>query len=154
MYPKQDPKEQAQIEEVFGLTGGELEDRPLRFLGERRWESTGEGTGVWSRRWARYWYKGSPDYAQEIERRWRGAVITIVAGEIFGKLPNKIFAQGKRWRKVARFSTSGEVACPLQGTYSEDDQDDGPCPLCDAIGGAHGYIYIGDGWSETVYGAR
>ena len=153
MYPIVDTKEKMEVQEVFGLTGGELEDRPLRFLGEKRWQSDGSGTGEWSRRWARYWYTGSPDYAPKIERRWRGDVMTIVTCELFGTLPTKIFAKGKRWRKVARFASSGEVECPWKDTDPVGDED-GPCNLCDAIGGAHGYIYLGDGWSESVYVAR
>jgi hypothetical protein len=111
MYPKQDEKERATIEWVLGLTGGELEDKPLRFLGERSWHD-GEGTGEWTRRWARYWYPFAPSYVEEIERRWRGDVMTIVSNDLYGDLPSRIYAKGKRWRKVARYANSGEVECP------------------------------------------
>ena len=151
MYPFEDSAERAQVEIVFGLTGGEMEAAPLRFLGDTTW-SDGTPRGGPRRWWRRYWYTGAPDYAPEIERRWRGDVMTIVSDELFGMLPRKIYARGKVWRKVARFASSGEAEC-----YGSIDGEicGAPCVCCGArIGEKHGYVYLGDGWGESVYVAR
>lgn len=151
-YPKRDDKERSTVEWVMGLTGGELEDKPLRFLGERRW-SDGEGTGEWCRWWRAYWYTGAPDYAQEIERRWRGDVMTIISDDMFGDLPTTIYAKGKRWRKVARFASSGECECPMGWREFDPATDEPICSICEG-NRSHGHLYIGDGWGESVYVAR
>lgn len=151
MYPIMDANERAQVEIVFGLTGGELEDRPLRFLGDTRW-SDGTPRGEPRRWWRRWWYTGVPDYAQEIERRLGGEFLTIVSDELLGKLLTRILARGKIWRKVARYGHSGEAACYMEGEINTENKT---CSICgENPGKRHGYVYLGDGWSETVYRAR
>ena len=151
MYPIEDAGERMTVEVVFGLTGGELESKPLRFLARKAW-TDGTPRDGHSRWWRRYWYTGAPDYAQAIERRWRGDVMTIVSDELFGMLPRKIHARGKVWRKVARFASSGEAECYGHGAPVEGAED---CPICGASPGEdHGYAYVGGGWGESVYVAR
>lgn len=156
-YPTRDEKERTEVEWVMGLTGGELEDKPLRFLEVRKvlpWQP-GEFKDwkpqiEFHRWWRPYWYTGSPDYAREIDRRWRGEVMTIVSDETFGMLPRKIIARGKVWRKVARFASSGECECP--NGQGEAIGAEG-CTFCEEKI-THGYLYLGDGWGESVYVAR
>ena len=151
MYPIVDDVEKAQVKIVFGLTGGELEAAPLRYLRPKTWHD-GTPTGEHKRAWARYWYVGSPDYAPAIARWWNGDVITIVIDEMFGSTPKKIRARGKVWRKVARYTSSGKAECYYAGSVNNEDA---ACPICEAeIGDRHGYAYLGDGWSEVVYVAR
>ncbi len=148
MYPVDDAPERAQVESVFGLTGGELEDKPLRYLEAKLWHD-GEPTGEHARRWARYWYRGAPDYAPELERL--GDVITIVWDRLYaGIAPPKIRAQGREWRKVGDFRSSGEAPCLDAGSVAQET-----CTICEAEpGDRHGYVYVGDGWYETIYRAR
>jgi hypothetical protein len=150
MYPVEDANEKRQIEEVFGLTGGELADAPLRYA--YHVEPGGPGDEPVKRRWARYFYDGRPAY-EERRAQESGSFITIVACELFGTMPRVIQARGKRWRKVASYTVSGETECP--GKAAEDVVTAVRCSYCEAdVGEEHGMIYIGDGWSEVVYRAR
>lgn len=159
--PVDDKAERSQVEEVFGLTGGELADAPLRYFG-----ATDVGpnrdplpTHRW---WARYWYEGRPDY---LPTSHRGSWITLVECELYGSLPSRIQAHGRKWRKIARYASSGETECPGRMDNGSDDllkvdesdcaDDSECCTYCDEeIGEPHGYIYLGDGWGETIYYSR
>lgn len=162
MYPVNDKDERAQVERVFSLTRGELADAPLRYFRPEGVCMTGAGNPLPARRcWARYWYEGTPDWP----RITRGSYITIVACELYGSLPSRIQAHGRKWRKVARYASSGEAECPgrldngsdeaLRVDASDCAADSGHCYYCEEkIGEPHGFIYLGDGWGETIYYSR
>lgn len=154
MYPKTDFTEKQRVEQVFDLTGGELADKPLRLAYAR---SSGDTSGLpYRRTWARYFYDGVPNYAEADFARRTGTFITIVVDEQFQELPRTIYARGRRWKRIAAFRSSGETDCPDTGhVIAEAVFPLDRCPLCEArIGEHHESIYIGDGWSEVVYGAR
>lgn len=152
MYPEIDQVEREQVEYVFGLTGGELSDRPLRYYG-----STETGCGNVldpKRKWARYWYDGAPDYVGRQFDRF-GSVMTMVMDCLFGYPPKRILSQGKVWRRVAAFTNSGECECPEADGMVRYDSTGGECRLCGAADQEeHGFIYLGDGWTEVVYVSR
>jgi hypothetical protein len=148
-YPKIDQNEQEQIMEVFRLTGGELADKPLRYLPV-------DGDDPEERRWARYFYDGAPPYIEwGLEFKLGGTFLTIVTCELYGEMPKRIMtSDGRVWRKVRTFRSSGEAECPCKGVDTED-LPKGTCPLCAAKEGEeHGMIYIGEGWAEVVYRTR
>lgn len=144
MYPIKDAAFTEQIMWVFGLTGGELEDHPLRVLVEDAY-----------RGWIRYWYQGVPDYVQSIFRpaARAGEFRTILRDLSHGPSPAFLrTSDGRRWRRVAQYSTSGEVECPNE----DHGPHDGKCPVCEQHHPEEGssYIYIGEGWHEVIYYAR
>jgi hypothetical protein len=144
--------ERQQVEEVFLLTGGELEDRPLEFRDE-------DGN---DRKW-RYHYDGLPEYANEDfpDRHENGVyycTLVEIGCDYGSSAPERMtFADGDVWSKVESYANSGERECSLgpsgmgetvgEGETEEMDR----CPLCEADKGEeHGYIYLGPG-CETVY---
>ena len=158
-YTSQEAKiEREQVEWVFGLTGGELADRPMRYAYR---ESANYSTGKmepheYRRAWARYSYEGTPEYS-EIEPHTRnGSFLTMVwdSGAYGSHQPPTIMhAQGKRWRKVASYTSSGETECP--GVDCEEPIPADGCPLCEGSADeGHGMIYLGEGWCEVVYYSR
>lgn len=148
MYPEIDRNEREQIEWVFGLTGGELNDKPLRYANLVCCMKHPE----YERHWAPYFYDGVPEYARRIEYKLGGSFMTVVHCALYGsEMPRVIYAGGKRWRKIATYTSSGETECPGK----DFDSPSRPCPLCEAREGEeHGMIYIGEGWAEVVYRAR
>lgn len=152
MYPIKDEREKQQIEVVFGLTGGELNDAPLRYAYGKR--SADVAPPQFRRGWARYFYDGVPDYDSR-QRKHGGDYITIVACEVFGQMPRKIQARGRTWIKVARYGHSGEAECSEFGSSVRESQTDdhGRCILCDEED-VHGHVYLGDGYAEIVYKAK
>ena len=156
MYPIHDPVEAESVTWVFSLTGGELESSPLRYAyrsDTARFVDYKFQPGF-KRGWIRYWYDGSPEYVAREHGRLRGSTITLVSDCSFGGPPSVIYARGKRYRRIAQFVSSGETECP--GKDCEEPIPEGErCPLCegDASEG-HGYIYLGDGWAESVYYCR
>lgn len=153
--------ERAQVEQVFGLTGGELE------------------TGAWKigeKTISRYWYEGAPEYAARDFRE--GTVRTAVHCALYGSSPERIEDKDGAWVRKAEYQTSGETEClyrsgapedakvkrdqcrlvasyprkRLVGTFAKLTAKHAECPFCEArLGEDHGYIYLGDGWVETVY---
>jgi hypothetical protein len=149
-YPEMDPMEREQVEWVFGLTGGELETKPLR-LAERLDKE-------WIRRhWARYWYEGVPDYVSRETWATKGEYLTIVSQLLCATAPDHFWARGRLWRLVKQFANSGETECPGRDdgdgvvVLEEDGEECRFC--CETHGEQHGYIYLGDGWAESVYRA-
>jgi hypothetical protein len=129
--------EREQIEQVFGLTGGELSDES--------WQGFA------------HWFEGAPEYATEHKDTDEHTHRTIVGNFIFSSPPESIEDNGIRWEKVATFVSSGETECPgVHGDYNlvENDAHE-PCPLCgEKWNEPHGFIYIGEGWAEVVYRAK
>lgn len=157
--------EREQVEWVFGLTGGELEDKP--------WEpfapsTEGEKDCTWalgmgglgyasSRETFAYHYDGVPDYCgrREYDDLYANGVEyrTVVYCCLFGSPPEHVVDGGQLWTRVASYTTSGETECPERQEGGEVEEDE--CPLCGADHGEeHSYIYIGEGWSEVVYRAE
>lgn len=131
-------QDRAQVEQVFGLTGGELADTPWIVDG---WTFT-------------FWYEFPPEYAERefdyTARNYRTAVRDIM----FGAPPDRLGT----WTKVATFQNSGEAECPgksedIDIVRVEQCGDDGrECYYCGGnVGAPHGYVYLGDGWAEIVY---
>ena len=160
--------EREQVEWVFGLTGGELSDEPLKFQARSAY-SYGEEYGEWEDRSWHYHYDGVPEWATEdFDRDIRHSAGTfgnvqhftlVEIGCSYGSgAPQTIrFADGSIWHRVAQYAHSGETECPM-GSCGDDetvgeDSTEGMhrCPLCEEEKGEkHGYIYVGDG-CETVY---
>lgn len=173
MYPEKDTIERERVEWVFGLTGGELSDAPLRYVEIRvtprnanfppRVCCSRPDIDV-RRGWAPYWYEGVPDYSEIKEHTHNGSFLTIVNDSgSYGtaQLPRVIYAHGRRWRRVASYASSGEHDCPEgRDVTVGSEMRDGEippelCPLCEAERGElHGCIYLGDGWQEVVYYSR
>lgn len=137
-------KDRACIEQVFGLTGGELADQP--------WVIEREGENPWVNH---FWYENVPEWAESEFPEWPiRNYRTIVRDIMFGAPPDRL----ETWTKVATYMNSGEAECPGQ---HEDvnrvrlDQCDGDTDRCyycgEKVGEEHGYIYLGDGWAEIVY---
>lgn len=141
---------EAQIAQVFGLTGGELQDEPLIVT-----LSDGSPGG------ARFWYEGYPDYAAEDFDGSEHDYLTVVLNRTYASAwtdVNEMVRDGRTWKVAKVFTSSGETECP--GRNAEDKivtadhfpDDEGYCALCGArMGEEHGHIYIGDGWAEVVY---
>lgn len=142
------------VEWVFGLTGGELSDKPLAY-------TVGGNDDVHS---FEYHFDGVPDYCGKGDypdlHDSHVDYFTAVTDCLYGNAPDEIVVAGKRYVQVNSFVSSGETECP--GMH--DDMNDGAvtlehadvggkvCMLCEAdLGEEHGYIYLGDGWCEVVY---
>src|SRR6266436_1042640 len=104
MTDTQQSNEREQVAEVFGLTGGELEDTP--------WEVTYAEqlfTGGAERRMFTftYWYQGVPEYelaCDDADHEYR----TVCRDEMFGRVPVTVTDADGTWTVVGRYSTSGE----------------------------------------------
>lgn len=144
--------ERAQIQEVFGLTGGELMDVA--------WGASYPNDGASMPIVFTYWYQGVPEYVERefdaLPFDYAPTYRTVCEQELYGMVPERIMDDEGTWTVVKRYSTSGECDCPLR--YAPDGASiakvtgEHDCPLCEeSLGEEHGYIYIGDGWSEIVY---
>lgn len=150
--------EREQIGWVFGLTGGELSDVPWEHLHGA--DGASHDALALHAMWYdfAYWYEGAPEYSERDFDEFE-TIRTVVAQELYGVVPNWLVEpDGSVWKRVGSFTSSGEAECPGK-------HEDGPglvtdahcaggdrCVLCDeAKGEAHGYIYLGEGWSEIVY---
>lgn len=157
--------ERLQVEEVFGLTGGESEAKPLRF------RDVADGQ-LWTRS---YWYDGVPDYVEREFSQWFWYdKFTIVDCCLYGEPPATIRARhGRLYDLKALYQSSGEHGCPFReaeiaveheypvtvDTYGSPPVEHRYCAYCDEPPDAiacdgHGYVYLGDGWAELVYVAR
>jgi len=148
--------ERMQVEEIYSLGGGELEDAPLPYTDEN------------GRAWAfRYHFDGVPEWcASDFKPHDGGQVDFFTAIRIddpCGWSPEEVtLADGKRYFRIAVLGPAGERECPMgpsgwgektvgAGTATEDPDGFISCPYCEAKEGEeHGYIYLGTG-SEVVY---
>lgn len=159
--------ERESVEEVFRLTGGELETKPWEpwipahpldadDLLRIAWHGFGPGS---NQTIFRYWYEGVPDYVgrnefPDIHDTEYRTVVTDLLYQSSVLAENGCLRDGAEWKRVRVFQSSGETRCP--GAYHEDGDEpvvdaDG-CPYCEEKPGEeHGYIYLGDGWAEVVY---
>lgn len=149
--------QQEQVEHVFGLTGGELDDKPVTFVtGFRERYGKIEETDL-GLTWP-FHYDGVPEWAfEDFDRDARNSAsderFTLVdLGCEYGSRENKILidSDGRIYLHVVSYANSGETECPGMhddSTLVTEEQ----CPLCEAdVGEEHGYIYIGPG-AEHVY---
>ena len=116
---------------VFGLTGGELADKP------------------WSKR--AWWYEGIPDYVgDDFPDRYSSDVEYRTTLECCLYEPAIEANAPRGWKFVRYYTTSGETDCGWcgDGTGNEGQRD--KCKLCEG----DGLIYIGDGWAEVVYSRK
>lgn len=146
MTAEEDDSERQQVEWVFGLTGGELDDKPwngfaYNFDGVPEWAST--------------------NFIDRFDRQYH----TVIGYFLFSEPPAAIVDDEGIWRLQAEFASSGETRCPIADDDGQDEdhiyvrreQGSGSpsierCYLCDEQrGDEHGYIYLGDGWGEAVY---
>ena len=137
----EDDHEREQVEHVFGLTGGELNDAPWVVQYDDGDECT-----------FRYTYDGVPDWAgSDFEDSYdTSRYVTVVSWwETPEWLTDK---EGQLWHRARSYTSGGEVECPEREGEASFWFGMENCPLCDALpGDKHGYIYLGDGWGETVY---
>lgn len=143
-----------QVEWVFGLTGGELNDKSLRY--HKTDEDSDHQYGF------AFYYDGVPSYARpDFEHLDENHYdyFTAVSCELYGSSLDELITveDGKLYKKLKVYTNSGETECPGKsdgdGVVTEEQADpSGFCPYCDeSIGDEHGYIYLGDGWCEVVY---
>lgn len=141
------------VEWVLGLTGGELETKPLKFRAPNKWGEISDRT------W-KYHYDGLPEWASsDFPERFECNYFTLIEIGVSyeSSAPDELTIDGERWFKVRTYNHSGETECPLGS--SGDDETVGEahtegveeCPLCEEKKGEkHGYIYLGD-CLENVY---
>jgi len=134
--------EREQVEWVFHLTGGELEDEP------------------WSGQ--KYWYEGVPDYIGDAFTNDPEDTVyrTIVMQALYANVPEELDSEEGMYTFTGKAETSsGETECPHRDdadngklVVSGQCGDDGRCELCHELkGDHHKYIYLGDGWTEAVF---
>lgn len=138
------------VEWVFGLTGGELDDKPVKYTYDTEYETGKHGTFL-------YTYDGVPEYAAGDYGDLHGVnapdYFTAVACCLYGMPAEEISVDGHAFKRIATYQSSGETECCCVGC-DEDPFAGKACPYCErAPGEEHGYIYLGDGWCEVVYRA-
>lgn len=119
--------EREQVEQVFGLTGGELSDEPWVYWTQQ--ESSTDGSPLWDKddeshvggmvEWHEpYWYEGAPEYAErELRETQGGSAImrTLVnrGGMLMG--PHwELYDGDGVWKLIDTFGNSGEAPCPYR----------------------------------------
>jgi hypothetical protein len=143
--------ERQQVEYIYGLTGGELNDSPLRYWSE----DDSEG-------FCRYHYDGVPEWATEDFKdancRNVDYFTTINIDNPYGWFAQSMrMADGRVYHLVKTYASGGEAECPCSSSGCDEKVGEGctkgyvECPLCEATEGEdHGMIYLGTG-SEAVY---
>jgi hypothetical protein len=141
--------ERQQVETVFLLGGGKLDDKPLTFVVDAE------------ERMFLYHYDGAPDYADEFrEKVLDSARWDVFTAVVEGEPPESIHVDGREFKREAFYLSSGERECPCRGC-DEDPFAGVECPLCErtadedmgrvASDHGHGFVYLGEGWGEAVY---
>jgi hypothetical protein len=143
--------ERQQVEQIYGLTGGELDDKPLLYLDEN------EGSHS-----VAYHYDGVPEWAgDDFADRYECGVDYFTVIDVdnpYGWFQQEMrLSDGRRYFLVKTYTSGGEASCPLGACGNDEkvgeDSTEGmtACPLCEADEGEdHGVIYLGTG-SEAVY---
>jgi hypothetical protein len=146
IYSSEQQKEKEQVEAVFHLGGGELEDEP--------W-------GGYA-----YWYEGAPEYAADDVDQDSGTYRTVIVdgGGYLSQPKETITDADGHWKLVNTYVSSGETDCTVCGSgmgdlftegfyeeYGEEPRPSDRCGLCEnLVKDMPGYIYIGEGY-EAVY---
>jgi len=69
---------------------------------------------------------------------------TVIADETFGREPETVWdAEGREWRRVASYTSSGEAECPLSNKPVGEQDEGAPCPLCEADAGESTSVTVG-----------
>lgn len=150
MTPEECAIEKQCVEFVFGLTGGELSDKPLEYVAPpEEPKRTASETLSFT-----YHFDGVPEWATtDYPDVYNNHVeyFTVVQDCLWGLPPETITVAGKLYTRANDYRSSGETECPCVGC-DEEPYPDKVCPLCErAVGEEHGHIYLGDGWCEVVY---
>ncbi len=171
--------ERAAIEQVFVLTGGELESKPTSFPdafdfhdGYGRAYTLDKGAGLSTGYAFKYWYTGVPEWAAYKDYRTDAGdsdyfTVLDLTCSYGSDTPGVLVAtDGSVWARVAVYTRSGESECPyadgsgntvnraeaaLELKYRMPVSRRAYCPFCEErIGSKHGTIYMGD-CAEVVY---
>ena len=141
-----------QAEVVFGLEHGTLMGTsPLKYEVSAEDPRNTQGAFL-------YHYDGVPEYVEgDYAAFSHHEFFTVIKDCCYGLPPEQVIIGGKTWVRSDHFTSSGERPCPCQD-YTDSDEGADPyvgvqCPLCErgADEKAHGYIYLGDGWTEVIY---
>jgi hypothetical protein len=147
VYPSEEVREHEEVENVFNLGGGELEEG--KFAGYA------------------YWYQGAPDYADEAHDYDNEYITVLVFGGGLLPTPSKTLEhEGEMWELSETYMSSGEADCWVCGaggngkewwagefedTHGEPPRPDDMCGLCETeYQDMPGVVYIGEGY-EAVY---
>lgn len=152
IYVNVELDERSQIEYVFGLLGGELSDKPLVFWAKE--------LGRDCVKYVKYWYEGAPEWSEEdLPAGARGGILRTLLHDLI--LPSILEEGGIIWTRIVSYTGSGERECPYYGAVVgeeawRDEVDsveiENMCSLCGRDRGEdHGYIYLGEGWTESIY---
>jgi len=143
--------EREQVEWVFGLTGGELDDKPWQVSTMRPPAQNSELLSY------AYTYEGTPSYS-DLAKDYGHQYRTVVGEFLFDNPSPELFDKdGQRYTLVEQHKSSGEAECPYRQLDPSCDEDEEelkarPCELCEAQEGeGHSYVYLGEGWCEAVY---
>ncbi len=157
-HPDEHAIERTQVEAVFGLGGGELDDQPLTAT-----DASGREISI------AYHFDGVPEYAgSDHPDHWDRDYFTVVRYGTPSEVLTTTNDDGnvQTYRLRAHYLSSGETECvhrsgaPEDALVTAEQATRSPvleslrafCPYCEADGGeAHGYIYLGDGWGEAIY---
>ena len=173
--------ERAQVAHVFRIEESVLENQPWSYAHATRKDDDRDpehiavvtaivrrhpGLETWRHDAGTFchWSKGAPEYLDNSKREREildaTHVRTVYADETFREDPDRFTdSAGRVWTLRGRFSSSGETEC-LAGegelvtdtTSHTSETGRRECPYCEEeLGERHGYVYIGDGWSELVY---
>lgn len=140
--------ERQQIEAVFCLGGGELEDKPWTV-----WIPGSPDDDESVQMSYTYWYEGPPDYEDKGDQYNTGVSYrTVIECCLFGDARKTLIDRGVVWTRVRSYVSSGEAECTWNGVEESDEFPSLPCDLCEAKEGEeHGCVYLGEGWTEVVY---
>lgn len=181
MTPEQEKAfEREQVQAVFSLYGGELEEEPWVYWTQH--ESSANHAPLWDKadpmheksmmEWAaRYWYEGAPEYVESEYREFSSVRTFVQPGGMLTSPHQELYDGQGIWKLKELYSASGEAPCPAQTwdpikheekaegvrcrkvEQAEAELGDGEeCPLCgEKVGEEHGYVYLGDSSYEAVY---
>lgn len=131
-YSEKHDYEREQVELVFGLTGGELDDTPWvawtqPFHSDGTVMHNREDDGGWFYPIAfAYSYAGPPEYAEEYSnarKRYDNRYRTVVwPGHCIGHTDPELYDSEGIWSLVETWSSSGEIECPLR-SYDPETQE-------------------------------
>jgi hypothetical protein len=152
VYGSEAEREREEVENVFRLGGGELED---------------DAWGGYA-----YNYEGAPEYAEEIrpdqDLDYQYHTVIVTGGGFLPSPKKKLLVDNVEWELVETFMSSGETECIICGAggngiewwaeqfekqHGVPPKADDMCGLCETeMEDMPGYVYVGDSY-EAVYRA-
>ena len=135
--------ERERVQQVFGLTGGELSDTPWIYTEGGKTIAYSSGGEDHPYKYE-YWYDGLPDYVEsrEYPDKYTAEYRTVITNVMYGDP-----TPPDGWEFVVRFLNSGETECFCKSDEANDGEADDGCPFCEG----DGLIYLGDGEAEVVF---